>query len=45
MSITNINQIEKIKVFLRLIENEESFEIACSKSGLNDLDAKEFLQK
>ena len=43
MSIKNTNQTEKIKVLFRLLENEESIEIACSKAGLNLEVTKEFL--
>ncbi len=35
MSIRNIQQTEKIKVLLRLLDNQENIEIACSKAGLN----------
>lgn len=43
MSITNIKQTEKVKVFLRLFDNQENIEIACSKAGLNIETTKKFL--
>ncbi|MFT5659704.1 MAG: hypothetical protein ACI9TV_000326 [Sulfurimonas sp.] len=43
MSITNIKQTEKVKVFLRLLDNQENIEIACSKAGLNIETTKKFL--
>ena len=43
MSITNIKQTEKVKVFLRLLDNHENVEIACSKAGLNVEVTKKFL--
>ena len=35
MSIKDIKQTEKVKVLLRLLENDEKIETACSKAGLN----------
>jgi len=43
MSITNIKQTEKVKVLLRLLDNHENIEIACSKAGLNIEVTKKFL--
>ncbi len=43
MSIRNIKQTQKIKVLLRLLDNNESIEIACSKAGLNIEVTKTFL--
>lgn len=43
MTIRNINQIEKVKVLLRLLNNHENIEIACSKAGLNVEVAKKLL--
>ena len=43
MSIRNIKQTEKVKVLLRLLENDENIEIACSKAGLNIKATKELL--
>ncbi|MBC8238267.1 MAG: hypothetical protein H8E76_08550 [Helicobacteraceae bacterium] len=43
MSIINIKQTEKIKVLLRLLDNNENIEIACSKAGLKVEMMKEFL--
>ncbi|WP_321778993.1 hypothetical protein [Sulfurimonas sp.] len=39
----NINQTEKVKVLLRLLDNQENIEIACSKAGLNVEIAKKIL--
>ena len=35
MSIKDIDQTEKFTVLLRLLENQEKLETACSKAGLN----------
>ncbi len=43
MSIRNIKQTEKVKVLLRLLDNHENIEIACSKAGLNVEITKKFL--
>ena len=43
MSIRNIQQTEKVKVLLRLLDNRENIEIACSKAGLNIEATKRFL--
>ncbi|WP_415397639.1 hypothetical protein [Sulfurimonas sp. CS5] len=43
MSIRNINQTQRVKVLLRLLDNQENIEIACSKAGLNVEVAKKFL--
>ncbi len=43
MSIINIKPTEKVKVLLRLLDNNENIEIACSKAGLNIESTKEFL--
>ena len=42
MSIINIKQIEKVKVLLRLLDNDENIETACSKAGLNVEETKTF---
>jgi len=34
MSITDLKLTEKVKVFLRLIENNENIKDACSKAGI-----------
>ncbi|MBT3280102.1 MAG: hypothetical protein HOF69_03170 [Campylobacteraceae bacterium] len=43
MSIINIKQTEKVKVLLRLLDNQENIEVACSKAGLDIQSTKEFL--
>lgn len=43
MSIKNVKQTEKVKVLLRLLDNHENIEIACSKAGLNVETTKKFL--
>lgn len=43
MSTINIKQTEKVKVLLRLLDNQENVEIACSKAGLNIEVTKKFL--
>ena len=43
MSILDIQQLEKVKVLLRLLDNNENIEIACSKAGLNVEATKTFL--
>ena len=43
MSIKNIKQTEKIKVLLRLLDNQENIEIASSKAGLKVEATKVFL--
>ena len=43
MSITKIAQTKKVKVLLRLLENDENIETACSKAGLNVEVTKTFL--
>jgi hypothetical protein len=45
MSINKIKRIDRIKVLMRPLKSNESFEVACSKAGLNDLEAKQFLLK
>ena len=35
MSIIDIKQTDRIKVLLRLLDNHENIETACSKAGLN----------
>ena len=42
MSIKNIKQTQKVKAFLRLLENNENVEIACSKAGLKVEATKKF---
>lgn len=43
MSIIDIKQTEKLKVLLRLLDNDETIEVACSKAGLNVETTKTFL--
>ncbi len=43
MSIIDIKQTEKVKVLLRLLDNQEKMETACSKAGLNVEVAKTLL--
>ena len=43
MSILNITQEKKVEVLLRLLKSNESFETACSKSGLHKSEAKNLL--
>jgi len=43
MSIIDIKQTEKVKVLLRLLDNDETIETACSKAGLNVAETKKFL--
>jgi len=43
MSSIDIKKTEKVKVLLRLLENQENIEIACSKAGLNIQTTKKFL--
>ncbi|MCD6190839.1 MAG: hypothetical protein J7K14_04770 [Sulfurimonas sp.] len=43
MSIRNVKQTEKVKVLLRLLDNNENIETACSKAGLNIEVTKTFL--
>ena len=43
MSIKDVKQTEKVKVLLRLLENDENIEIACSKAGLNVEETRKFL--
>jgi len=43
MSIRNIKQTQKVKVLLRLLDNNESIETACSKAGLEIETTKKFL--
>ena len=43
MSTKNVKQTEKVKVLLRLLDNDEDIEIACSKAGLNVEVTKKFL--
>jgi hypothetical protein len=43
MSIHNITQEKKMEVFIRLLKSNESFDNACSKSGLNNTEAKSLL--
>jgi hypothetical protein len=43
MSIKNIKRNEKLKVLIRLIKSNETFEDACSKSGLSKTDANTLL--
>ena len=43
MSILNITKEEKLEVLIRLLKSNESFENACSKSGLKTTDTKNLL--
>ncbi len=43
MSIKHITQTQKVKVLLRLLDNKENIETACSKAGLNVEVTKAFL--
>ena len=43
MSIKNIKQTQRVKVLLRLLDNQENIEVACSKAGLNVETVKKFL--
>jgi len=43
MSTIDIKQTEKIKVLIRLLDNQEHIEIACSKARLNVKVAKALL--
>jgi len=43
MSIIDIKQTEKVKVLLRLLENDEDVATACSKAGLKIEETKTFL--
>ena len=43
MSIIDIKQTQKVKVLLRLLDNNENIETACSKAGLNVEVTKTFL--
>jgi len=47
MSIDTINISKKIKlnVLIRLLNNNELFDVACSKSGLSICNAKQLLDK
>ena len=44
MSIMNISKIEKIKVFLRLLDSNENIDTACSKAGLDVSETKKILE-
>lgn len=39
----NISQMIKLNILIRLLSNNELFDVACSKSGLSISDAKQFL--
>ena len=43
MSINTISKDKRLEVLVRLLKNNESFEIACSKSALTINEAKSFL--
>jgi hypothetical protein len=43
MSINNISTKTRLKVLVRLLQSNESFDIACSKSGLAINNAKKLL--
>jgi len=41
----NISKMIKLNVLIRLLNNNELFDVACSKSGLAIKDAKKLLAK
>ena len=43
INTTEISQIIKLKVLIRLLKNNELFDVACSKSGLSIHNAKKLL--
>lgn len=43
--VKHISQETRLKVLIRLLKNNEIFDIACSKSGLAIKDAKKLLAK
>ncbi|MEY3089873.1 MAG: hypothetical protein RL113_189 [Pseudomonadota bacterium] len=43
--VNNISRETRLKVLIRLLKNNELFDIACSKSGLEFNDAKKLLAK
>jgi len=45
MSRKNITNDTRIKVLIRLLKDNEQFNIACSKSGLSINAAQQFLDK
>ncbi|MGW8169612.1 MAG: hypothetical protein ACWGHH_06375 [Sulfurovaceae bacterium] len=45
MSIHNISIKTRLKVLIRLLLNNELFDVACSKSGLAINDAKKLLNR
>jgi len=45
MSINNISEHARLKVLIRLLNNNEQFNIACSKSGLSINVVKKLLNK
>ena len=45
MSINNISEDSRLKVLIRLLNDNEQFNIACSKSGLSINIAKKLLDK
>ncbi|MDD5405864.1 MAG: hypothetical protein PHE73_02850 [Sulfurovaceae bacterium] len=45
MSIQNIPIKTRLKVLIRLLRNNELFDVACSKSGLATNDAKKLLDR
>jgi hypothetical protein len=45
MSINNISEHSRLKVLIRLLKDNEQFNIACSKSGLSIFSAKQLLNK
>ncbi|MDY0194959.1 MAG: hypothetical protein RBR33_02730 [Sulfurovaceae bacterium] len=45
MSIHNISIKTRLKVLVRLLRNNELFDVACSKSGLAINDAKRLLDR
>ena len=45
MSINNISEHTRLKVLIRLLNNNEQFNIACSKSGLSINVVKKLLDK
>ncbi|MFT7880566.1 MAG: hypothetical protein ABXS91_09270 [Sulfurimonas sp.] len=45
MSINTISKETRLEVLVRLLDNNESFEDACSKSAVTTEEAKQFLAR
>jgi len=43
MSVNNISKDDRLKVLVRLLKSNESFETACSKSAISQTEAKKLL--